>query len=366
MEHSTLHNLLHLQMTPQLGPVLIKNLIAYCGSAERVLKEKTTNLAKIPGIGKQIGDNIKSVKEEDIEKELHYIEANDIVPLYFLEANYPERLKDLDDAPPLLFFKGQGALNKPKTLGIVGTRRATSYGKDMVHKIVEDLAGFDITIVSGLAHGIDEASHQAALKNDLPTIGVLAHGMKYLYPAQNANLSEKMLSQGGLLTEFPSTMKPLPDNFPARNRIIAGTIDGLLIAETGEKGGALITGEIAYSYNREIMALPGKSTDNRSTGCNQLIKQHKAYLVENGTDVAFHLGWEKPGKSGKQQKKQEPVETSQEEDIVLRSLNKDEKVHINKLAYDLAYPVSQLSVILFTMEMKGLVKALPGDNYAPA
>lgn len=366
MDKSTLRSLLHLQMTNKLGPVLIKNLIAYCGSAEGVLKEKPANLAKIPGIGPTIGENIKSVKEEDVEKELRYIEENALETLYFLDPNYPERLKDLDDAPPLLYFKGEGGLNKPKTLGIVGTRRATSYGKEMVHKVMEELKVFDVSIVSGLAHGIDETAHQAALKHDLQTIGVLGHGMEYLYPAQNANLAEKMLSQGGLLTEFPSSFKPLRDNFPARNRIIAGTVDGLLIAETGLKGGALITGEIAFSYNRELMVFPGKSTDNRSAGCNQLMKQNKAYLVEDGNDVAFHLGWEKPEQAAQKQEKQEAVETSAEEDMVLNFLNNGQKVHINKLAYDLAYPVSQLSVILFTMEMKGLVKVLPGDMYALA
>ncbi len=362
MDYPTLRSLIFLQLTPRLGPVLIKNLIAYCGSPEAVVREKPANLAKIPGVGAKIGENLKNVAEEEVDEELQFIEDHGVQPLYFLEKDYPDRLKDLDDAPPLLFLKGNTDLNKQKLLGIVGTRRATSYGKDRVRQVVEDLSSNDVTIVSGLAHGIDEMGHQAALKNDLETIGVLGHGLSHLYPAQNQALAEKISAQGGLLTEFPSSFGPLKDNFPARNRIIGGMVDGLLVAETGTKGGALITAEIAYSYNRELMVFPGRSIDSRSAGCNHLIKMNKAYLVENGVDVAFHLGWDEAHQPQKGEK-QEKVETTAEEDTVLKALNGVEKQHINNLAYQLEYSVSQLSVLLFTMELKGLVKALPGDNY---
>jgi len=243
-------------MTPKLGPVLIKNLIAYCGSAEAIVREKPANLTKIPGVGPKIEQGLKAVDQEAVDSELQFIADNNIRPLYFLEKDYPERLKDLDDAPPLLFFKGQGDMQKRRSLGIVGTRQATRYGKECCEKIVSALAPFDVSIVSGLAHGIDETGHQAALKNNLETIGVLGHGLNHLYPAQNQRLADKMLDQGGLLTEFPSHIKPLRDNFPARNRIIAGSVDGLLVAETGTKGGALITAEIAYSYNMELLVFP--------------------------------------------------------------------------------------------------------------
>ena len=365
MEESTLRSLLALKMTPALGPITIKNLIAYCGSPEAVFREKYRHLEKIPGVGKKIGRQLQQVEEAQVEQEMQFIEANDVQPLYFLSRDYPERLKDLDDSPPLLFFKGNAEMNKQRVLGIVGTRRATTYGKDCCRQVVSDLADYDVTVISGLAHGIDETAHQAALKNDLETIGVLGHGFSTLYPAQNQGLADKMLHKGGLLTEFLSPMMPVRDNFPARNRIIAGLVDGLLVVETGTKGGALITAEIAYSYNRELMVFPGRAGDQRSAGCNHLLKLNKAYLVENASDIAFHLGWsldeeEKPRKTRRQ-----AIEKSPEEEAVLKILDDAEKVHINSLSNQLGYPVSELSVILFNMELKGLIHALPGDLYRP-
>lgn len=366
MDDRTLRSVLTLQMTPKLGPVLIKNLIAYCGSAEGVLREKPNTLAKIPGVGPKIGENLKNVDAARVDQELDFIAKHNIRPLYFLEKDYPERLKDLDDAPALLFYKGSGDLNKTKSLGIVGTRRCTHYGKETVRQMVEGLRSFDINIVSGLAHGIDETGHRAALENDLETIGVLAHGLNHVFPVQNTNLADNMTNQGGLLTEFPSGYGPYKDNFPARNRIIAGLVDGLIVAESGIKGGALITADIAYSYNREVLAIPGRANDSRSEGCNALIKNYKAYLVENATDIAFHLGWEWEPAQKRSEQQQQKIETTAEENQVLTALKAADKVHINTLSQQIGFSVSQLSVILFNMELKGLVKAFPGDSYGVA
>ena len=367
MEAETLKALLTLQMTNGLGAVNLKNLIAYCGAPEAVLREKPEKLQRIPGIGEKTIQGLGQVSQNMVEQEYHFIEKNGIKPLYFLESSYPERLKDLNDAPVMLFYKGQPVLNRPKVIGVVGTRKASAYGKDRCRELIAGLASYEPVVVSGLAHGIDETAHQAALKHDLPTVAVLGHGLHMCYPAQNANLAKRMQNSGGIITEYTTQVRTVKDNFPARNRIIAGLLDGLIVIETGTKGGALITADIADSYNREVMTVPGRVGDPNAAGCHALIKQHKAYLVEEPADVAFHLGWhleDKPGDSGKAAA--QAIEKTPEEATILALMNNHDQLHIDQIAYQSGMGTSQVNVILFNMELKGLVTALPGQMYRPA
>jgi DNA processing protein len=367
MDQNTLSSLLTLQMTPNLGAVNLKNLIAYCGSPQAVLEEKSDKLQRIPGIGQKTVAGIGHVSQKMIDQEIAFLDRSNVKPLYFLNEDYPQRLKDLNDAPVMMFYKGQDVLNRPNVLGVVGTRKATAYGRDRCRELIAGLAQYQPVVISGLAHGIDEIAHYAALKQGLPTVAVLGHGLQMIYPAQNENLARRMQENGGLLTEYNTQDLTVKDNFPARNRIIAGLLDGLIVVETGEKGGALITADVADSYNREVMAVPGRVGDPNAAGCHSLIKNHKAYLVEEPADVAYHLGWDMAEKHDQQ--RQEPsnkVEQTPEEATILKLMADHDQLHIDQIAHHSGYEVSQINVILFNMELKGLVTALPGQMYRPA
>lgn len=367
MDKETLRCLLTLQMTPNLGAVNLKNLIAYCGSPQAVLEEKPEKLQRIPGIGQKTVAGIGQVSGKLIDQEMAFLDRANVRPLYFLNQDYPQRLKDLNDAPVMMFYKGQDVLNSPNVLGVVGTRKATAYGRDRCRELIAGLAQYNPVVISGLAHGIDEIAHHAALKQGLSTVAVLGHGLHMCYPAQNENLARRLQETGGLLTEYTTQDPTVKDNFPARNRIIAGLLDGLIVVETGEKGGALITADVADSYNREVMAVPGRVGDQNATGCHSLIKRHKAYLVEEPEDVAYHLGWdmhEQPSKNDNQSSNN--VEQSAEEATILELMAGHDQLHIDQIAHHSGYAVSQVNVILFNMELKGLITALPGQMYRPA
>lgn len=369
MDNDTLKSLLALKMVHNVGNVTIKNLIAYSGSPAAVFNEKKAHLEKIPGVGKQIARNIGQLTKSDMERidaELTFIEKHEIQPLYYLKQNFPDRLKDLDDGPVLLFSKGQIDLNRSRMLAVVGTRRATEYGKYICGKIVEGLNPYDPAIVSGLAYGIDQVGHSAALKHGLPTIGILAHGLDRVYPEQHRAMAVKMLDNGGLLTEYPSGVNPDAGNFPDRNRIVAGLVDGVLVVESGEKGGALITAKLAFEYNRDVMAVPGRANDERSKGPNYLIKNNMGFLVENAEDLAYHLGWEPITNTAQkdQNDEQKLRELATDEELkVMDMLKGGQKMHLEALSQHLSLEVSELSVMLFNMELKGLIKTLPGNHY---
>ena len=280
---SQLHYQIALTMLPNIGSIVAKNLIAYCGSAEAVFKASKQKLMKIPTIGEDRADSILQTEVlKQAEEELKFIADNDIHPIYFTEDEYPQRLKSCVDSPILLFYKGGADLNAEKIIGIVGTRKATDYGKEMTKKIVAELAAQDVLVISGLAYGIDVAAHQSALEHNLKTVGVLGHGLNMIYPSQHTSIAQKMTAQGGLLSEYKSFDEMSPHKFPERNRIVAGMCDALVVVESGTKGGAVITANIANSYNREVFALPGRATDKMSAGCNFLVKTFKATMIENG------------------------------------------------------------------------------------
>lgn len=363
MKKETLRYAISLQMVPMIGPKLSKNLIAYCGSPEAVFKEKKIHLQKIPGIGKKISELVASFKDFDrADRETEFIEKHHIKPLFYLEDEFPQRLRDIEDAPILLFYKGNTSLNRSKILAFVGTREASEYGKKMCRKIISDLKEYEVLIVSGLAFGIDHCAHKTAMETGLPTVAVLGHGLDFIYPYQHRGTAVKMIKNGGLLTEYSSGIKPDKENFPQRNRIVAGMVDAVVVVETARKGGALITAEIAFSYNREIFAVPGRADDVMSEGCNNLIRLNKAYIAENANDIAYHLGWDLK-KHVEKENKVNFAELSEIEKNIIDLLKKEEKINIDRLIYLLDTELPALSMTLLDMEFKGLIQPLPGNFY---
>lgn len=354
-----------LTLLPEIGSIRAKSLISYCGSVESIFKEKRNNLLKIPGIGeksvKEI-NNFKNVALERAEKEIEFIEKYKISPLFFLDKNYPQRLKNCSDAPLLLYYKGNADLNCNKIISIVGTRNATEYGKGVCESIITELVKYNVLVVSGLAYGIDVCSHKASLKNGLNTVAVLGTGLNNIYPPLHVSIAKKIVEQGGLLTEFISNTKPDRENFPQRNRIIAGLSDAVMVIEAGETGGALITADIANSYNRDVFAIPGRINDPFSVGCNNLIRDHKAHLVQSPIDIELLLGWEQKKSSPKIQKELF-IELSSEEKMIIRVLKESDKISIDNLCIKTQLSMSQTSSVMLNLEMAGLVKALPGKIY---
>ena len=350
-------------LIPGVGDITAKKLIAYCGGIEAVFKEKKANLIKIPGINESfakliISQNVLSRAEEEIK----FIEKYKITPLFYLEKDYPERLKNCNDSPVMLYYKGNANLNSQKVLSIIGTRNATDYGKNICKKIIEDLSSLDILIVSGLAYGIDICAHKISLENNLQTVGVLGHGLHTLYPSVHKPIAEKMINNGGLLTEFISKTKPDTGNFPMRNRIVAGMTDAVLVIETKKKGGSLITAEIANSYNRDVFAIPGRHHDETSQGCNYLIKSNKAALVESADDIIYQMNWEEK-KSKKSIQKKLFVELSPDEKTIMDLLNEFENLPIDTLCNKTELGHGKISAALLNLEFSGLVKCLPGKVY---
>jgi DNA processing protein len=363
MNKEQLTYLISLQLTPLVGAKLAKTLIAYCGNPEAVFYEKRRALEKIPGIGKAIADSILNFRNfARAEKECDFIEKNNIETRVYFEDSYPDRLRHIDDAPLLLFSKGKCDLNQSRMIGVVGTRRATNYGKEICEQIVSELKDYKAVIVSGLAFGIDQCAHKTALKNNLETAAVLGHGLDIIYPGQHRTLANEIIGQGCILSEYISKTPPDRQNFPERNRIVAGMIDGLLVIESGIKGGALITADIAFSYNREVFAVPGRVNDPYSAGNNHFIKLNKAALVNSASDIAYALGWDK----SLQKPKKKTINWStlnETEKALLIHLQEKGKCHIDQLANITKINGSELSLTLLDLEFQGFIKAYPGNYY---
>jgi DNA processing protein len=348
-----------------VGHITSKLLISYCGSAEAVFKEKKQNLLKIPDIGEVTAE---AIVQQNIlhlaEKEIKFIEKNSITPLFYLDKTYPVRLKQCADCPVVLYYKGNANLDAERIVAIVGTRNATDYGKKMCNDIVEGLKDSGVLIVSGLAYGIDAASHKAAVKYGLPTIGVIGHGLDSIYPAEHNNLAQKMLDNGGLLTDFTSETKLAPENFPKRNRIIAGLSDAVIVVESKVSGGAIITADIAFSYSREVFAVPGRSEDVYSQGCNKLIRQNKAGLIQSADDLLRSLGWKDEKKKKKPQAQLFHDLKPQEETIVKVLQTQGAPMHIDDIALRANLSPGNLSTHLLMLEFAGILKSHPGKMYS--
>ena len=351
-----------------IGPVLAKNLIAYIGNAEGVFRESQANLAKIPDIGIALSKQIKQQQTEALnraDKELFFIHKYNINTVFYTDKDYPYRLKECADSPIILFTKGNISLNESRNIALVGTRDATEYGKELCCNLIKDLAKFvpDATIVSGLAYGIDICAHKASVEVNLPTIGIVGHGLDRLYPAQHRQTTVKMLEMGGLVSEYLSETIPEKQNFVQRNRLIAGLCDAIIVVESAEKGGSLITADMAQSYNRDVFAFPGRVGDTQSAGCNRLISSNKAGLITSASDLIQAMCWEINPEQNTVIQPSLFMELTEIQQIVVGILRKTETLSVNELAIALQMPVSKTSSLLLEMEFNGIVKCLPGNVY---
>jgi DNA processing protein len=355
-----------LSMVPGIGSILARNLVAYVGSIEGIFKESVSKLTKIPGIGEI---NARRIKDNNIlplaAEELEFTAKHEIDIYFYLDDNYPKRFKQCVDAPIIFYKKGNINLDADKTISIVGTRNASDYGRQMCDELLRYLSskGHKVMIVSGLAYGIDIQAHKSALQYNLPTVGVLGHGLDKLYPSAHLKTAKAMLEQGGLITDFPSKSKIDRANFIRRNRLIAGLTDATVVIESGEKGGALITADIASSYNRDVYAFPGRAIDNFSRGCNRLIKNNIAAMIENAADLEFQLGWETDPIKKEPVQQQLFIELSEEEQTLIDILQTEGKSFIDTICHTANLPMNRVSALLLNLEFKGAIEALPGKMY---
>ncbi len=364
MDKQLLQYQIAITQLPGIGDVLAKNLISYCGGVEAVFKTPVKQLEKIPQIGKIKAHAIHGAEVmKRAEEEIKFIEANNIKTYFFTEKTYPHRLKHCYDSPVLLFQKGNGDLNPQRTISIVGTRRATAYGKQFCEDLVAALAPLNITIISGLAYGIDICAHRAALKNGLPTFAALGHGLHTLYPAQHKNTADELQEYGGLLSDFLSNSRFEKENFPKRNRLIAGLTDATVVIETKRKGGSRITAEIANSYDRDVFAVPGNAGSQYSVGCNELIKTHKAALMDSPDDLIKAMNWDIDSKRKTAPQKQLFAELSSGEQKLVDVIRDAGNIRIDELASRSQLPGSAVATNLLNLELKGLVRTLPGKQY---
>ena len=358
---------LALTEVPNIGCVHAKVLAQQFGSAENIFRAKQQLLERIEGIGSIRAASIKAFKDfAKAEDEIRFIEKYKIKPLFLTDKDYPKRLLNCYDSPTLLFYKGDADLNASKIIAIIGTRNHTEYGKQQTEKLIKEISSQNILVVSGMAYGIDAIAHKASLKNELSTVGVLGHGLDQIYPPDHSNLAKDMLKHGGgLLTEFRSNTKPDKHNFPTRNRIVAGMSDATVVIETGEKGGSMITAELANGYNKDVFALPGRVTDNKSAGCNFLIRNNKAMLLTDAEEIVEMMGWEEKSQKlkVKSQKKELFIDLSKEEKLIIDILNEKESVHIDELNIKSGLSSSSAAAAILSLELQNVIISLPGKLY---
>lgn len=365
MSEISLKHKIALSLIPGIGDINARKLVSNIGNVEGVFSESYRTLIKIPGIGINLARSVCDRSYMEIaENEAEYVTKNNIKTFFYLDNDYPYRLRQCDDSPVTFYFRGCCDLNTSKILSVVGTRSATPRGKEICEKIIGGLAiGHpDLIIASGLAYGIDIASHKAALNNNLQTIGVLAHGFKTIYPSVHQSTANEIIKKGGLVTDFLSDALPERNNFLKRNRIIAGLSDATLVVESGIKGGALITADIAGSYNRDVFAVPGRPGDQWSAGCNSLIKNNKAALVEDSEDIEYFLNW-KPTVTKLAVQRTLFNELSESEKLIFENLNLVGEMNIDQLCRTVDIPVYKLSALLLQMEFNGIIKCYPGNLY---
>jgi DNA processing protein len=358
--------LIGLTLLKGVGDVLARHLLQYFGSATEVFKANRSLLERTPGIGAYTAEQVDMSRSEALvraEKELTFIDKNKITLYTITSEDYPIRLKECQDAPIVFYYKGIANLSSAKILSIVGTRRITDYGRKLTEIFIRDLASIfpDLLIISGLAYGVDVCAHRNALKYNLSTVGVLAHGLDRIYPAAHRNTAIEMFQRGGLLTDFMSETNPDRENFLRRNRLIAGLADATIVVESAEKGGSLVTADIAFSYGRDVYTFPGRITDTFSSGCNRLIQMNKAGLISSAKDLVMSLCWDTDVKTCFQQDLFSSTEKP--DHPIIRLLQEKGEFHINSLAMEMDMPIHKLTPTLFELEMDGHIKAFPGGIY---
>ncbi len=360
--------LIALTLLKGVGDVLARHLFQYFGSAEDVFKAKASLLEKVPGIGTYTAGHIKNAMPEALEraeKELTYIDKNKIRLYTMVDEDYPKRLKECQDAPFVFYYKGNANLDALKVISVVGTRSITDYGRKQTELLIKELSALfpDLLVVSGLAYGVDVCAHRSAMKNNLQTVGVLAHGLDRIYPAAHRNIAVEMLEQGGLLTDFVSHTNPDRENFLQRNRLIAGLSDATVVVESAEKGGALVTADIAFSYGRDVYAFPGSVGNKYSAGCNRLIQMNKAGLITSAKDLVMALCWDSENNTPSGTEQMEFTFSEKSNDPVIKLLYEKGEFHIDQLAAEMHLPIHKLTPMLFELEMEGYIKSLPGGIY---
>ena len=364
MLHTELLHALALLKVEGIGDVVAKKLITHCGSAQNVFQSKKKALLAIDGVGEIL---FKKLQEKNVfqlaENELRFIEKENISYSYFQDENYPERLKHCIDGPVILFECGTIDLQNRKLINIVGTRQITPYGIEFTKKLITDLAPLNPVIVSGFAYGVDIVAHQTAMEHNLQTIGVLAHGLNQIYPKNHKKYMAKMEQNGGFMTEFWSTSNPERENFVKRNRIVAGMCEATIVIESAEKGGSLITANLANDYNRDVFAVPGRISDKYSQGCNNLIKTQRAHLLNSAADLIYILNWDLGQKVSKPIQKQLFVSLTEEEQKIYDYLQTKEKELMDVIALDCDFPIFKISSLLLNMELKGVIRPLPGKLF---
>lgn len=363
MNEQDLFYLLALQRVEGVGDIMAKKLLTHLGSAEAIFNTKSSQLAAIDGVGAIL---LKNLKDKSVfakaQKELDFIKENNITTAFFQDGNYPDRLKQCLDSPLLLFSSGNINLSNRRMISIVGTRQITSYGTEFCRQLIADLAPLDPVIVSGFAYGVDIVAHQLAVEHNLQTIGVVAHGLNQIYPKTHKKYVAAVEQNGGFMTEFWSSSNPDKENFVRRNRIVAGMCEATIVIESAERGGSLITATMANDYNRDVFAVPGRVTDKYSQGCNNLIKTQKANVLTSAADLVYILNWD-IHKEVKPVQKQLFVELDPDEQRVYDYLLKTGKELLDIIALQCDLPIYKISGMLLNMELKGVIRPLPGKLF---
>lgn len=359
-EHNELIHRLALHFVPGIGSVKYKKLLETFGNATDVFKQNTKSLKKTESISDTNVQAIKNFTDFDkIETLLDIHHKKGIEVVFFDEEKYPQKLIHCVDCPPFLFYKGNTNFNADKIISIVGTRNCTEYGKKICEELVSDLKAYDVTIVSGLAMGIDIAAHKTCVKNGLPTIAILAHGLGSIYPLAHKSVADSIMENGAIMSEYVYDVKAETGFFPMRNRIVAGISDATIVIETQKKGGSMITAELALGYNKDVFAVPGRIKDSKSEGCNYLIQSQKAQLISSAADIANQLCWNK-NFVAKPKQLQLFIELSEDEKNIYTLLQSKEKIHIDELVYLSNLNSSKVAGVLLNLEMQGIIKSMPG------
>lgn len=357
---------LALCIVPNVGDVHNKILIGHFGDARSIFRAKKQDLERIEGIGSVRARSIKEFNDfKTAEDEVKFIEKYKIKAFFLTDPGYPKRLLQCYDSPTVVFYKGDANLNASRMIAIVGTRNNTEYGKQFTEKLVKDLKDQDVIVVSGLAYGIDAIAHKAAMKYHIPTIGVVGHGLDTIYPADHASMAKDMIkSGGGIFSEFFSKTKPDKHNFPLRNRIVAGLTDATVTVETDIKGGSMITAKLADAYNRDVFAVPGRSIDKKSSGCNHLIRMNKAILLTDAEELVDVMGWNNHRQEYKKKNQRELfIELSAEEQVVMQILQEKESAHIDEINQGSGLTSSAVAAAILSLELQNIVQSLPGKMY---
>lgn len=357
---------LALTLIPNIGPVQAKLLLQHC-EPEEIFHARKHFLEKIEGIGPVRAASIKKFTGFGrAEEEIAFIEKYRIKPLFLTDKGYPKRLLNCYDSPTLLYYRGEADLNAARIISIIGTRSHTDYAKQVTDKLVKELSDRQVIIVSGLAYGVDALAHKSSVKNGIPTVGVLAHGLDQVYPPDHTGLAKDMIKQGGgLLTEFRSKTKPDNHKFPSRNRYVAGMSDATLVIETDLKGGSMITAELANGYNKVVFAIPGKITESKSAGCNYLIRSSKAQLITSAADICDSMGWNdrKTGKATGKPQKTLFIELTPDERTVIGMLKENEQVHIDEINLQSGLSSGKVAAAILNLELQNVIVSLPGKMY---